>query len=250
MNEIDAMRLLAEANPVQAEDLAPVGTPSSVGRRLPRRPLAVVLVLAAVAAVGTFAFSGSSSGVRDRVHGHVPDQYEGGIAQVPGTGWQGPTGGTGPTPANGGQCCVGTTGSRGTGGRPSHEGSHDVSFKFNRSEGALSSVDVSVFVYPKRSFKIEVRYLGPRGDYLQGGYPVVYRMDVSADSLSQGTGGVGPSGAMGPGGKVSWDWSGTLSVSDWKGGCKSGDYEIDWDFGTSKDFRIDTSTDTFSCTGN
>lgn len=247
----DILTQLAEANPVHEHDLTPLDVPTRFARRVPSRRLSASLATAVVAAgalVGVFAFNGSNSG-----HGFNLGQGSGhhregvqGEGPFRGTGGTGPTGLIGPTGVNGPTGISG--GPRPP--RPINRDGHDVSFRFNRTGGALNSVDLSVSVYPKRDFKIEVRYLGPRGDYLQGGYPVVYRADISASSLSPGTGGVGPSGRMGPGGRVSWDWSGKLFPRDWSGGCKSGDYEIDWDFGSSRDFRVDTSTDTFSCRGN
>jgi len=64
VNEIDAMRLLAEANPVRAEDLGGFSLPDSVlaGRRPRRRFVLATAVLAgAIAAslIGAFAFGGS-----------------------------------------------------------------------------------------------------------------------------------------------------------------------------------------------
>ncbi len=233
MNELDAMRRLAEANPVEAHDLTTLDLPGRSAKRLPRRRLGLALAIATVAAalVSVFAFTGSDSHHRTRAEGRIFV-----FSQVP----HGATGGTGPTGASG----------SGVGPRPgtSNAGSHDVFFRFNRSGGALSSVDVSVWVFPRRGFKLEVVYLGPPGDF-SSAHPV-YRTHVSADSLSPGTGGVGPSGAMGPGGHVSWDWSGTLSPRDWPGGCQGGDYEIDFDFGTTRDFRVDTSSDYFHCSGS
>lgn len=64
MNERDAMTLLAEANPVRVEDLAPLDRPDLARRRRPSRRLvvAIAVLVTAVAAslIGAFAFGGAS----------------------------------------------------------------------------------------------------------------------------------------------------------------------------------------------
>lgn len=64
MNENDAMRLLADANPIRAEDLHPLNSPPLTRRRAPSRPLflAIALVVATAAAslIGVFAFGSST----------------------------------------------------------------------------------------------------------------------------------------------------------------------------------------------
>lgn len=126
MNEIDAMRLLAEANPVEAHDLASVELPVRFARRGPHRRLGLAVVLAAVAAgalVGVFAFNGSDSANR-RVHGDIPRLEEpahiGGPTGANGANGparpidpttayyrDGPTGANGPTRTNSGSGTAG-----------------------------------------------------------------------------------------------------------------------------------------------
>jgi hypothetical protein len=112
-------------------------------------------------------------------------------------------------------------------------------------------MDVSVWEFQKTGFKLEVRYLGPRGDYLQGGYPVVYRMTRWGASMSPTTGsvGVGPSGRSGPG-PTAYTWSGSLTPGDWSPGCQRGDYEIDMDYGAAGSFSMDAGSNGFACVAN
>jgi hypothetical protein len=91
MNEIDAMTLLAKANPVQVEDLTPLDSPGRVAGRLPIRRLSLAIAAVAVIATATalatvYSLDGSNDG--RRVH------HRGGLGQmlIP----QGATGGTGP----------------------------------------------------------------------------------------------------------------------------------------------------------
>lgn len=63
MSDVDVIALLAEANPVLADELAPIGFPALVRRSPARRiALAVALVIAVLGAtlVGIFAFGGNS----------------------------------------------------------------------------------------------------------------------------------------------------------------------------------------------
>lgn len=64
MNETDAMKLLAQANPVRAEDLAAFELADPIRRRHPNRRLAVAIAVVATAAAasvfGAFVFGGSS----------------------------------------------------------------------------------------------------------------------------------------------------------------------------------------------
>jgi len=38
--------------------------------------------------------------------------------------------------------------------------------------------------------------------------------------------------------------------NDWIGGCKTGDYEIDLDWGVTSPFAVDASSDSFRCPEN
>ncbi len=247
----DVLAQLAEANPVQAEDVMSLALPERFTHRLPNRRLSAAIVgvaLVAAALVGVFAFNGYNS-----IRGHVVRGQ--GNGDIPRTGirprLQGPTGANGPTGSEG-PIRLGPTGARGSTGSvgPGSEGP-GLSFGFlHRTDGSLKSFGVSVWEFQKSGFQLEVRYLGPRGDYLQGGYPVVYRTTVPAASMSPTDGpvGVGPSGRNGPG-PTAWTWSGKFSPGDWSHGCQDGDYEIDVDWDATGSFAIDASSDSFSCTG-
>jgi hypothetical protein len=63
MSERDVMTLLAQANPVQVDDLVPLDFPDLARRRVPSRRLvlAIALVAAAASLVGVFGFGGHAS---------------------------------------------------------------------------------------------------------------------------------------------------------------------------------------------
>ena len=102
---------------------------------------------------------------------------------------------------------------------------------------------------PEDGLPLVVRYLGPPGDY-NSPYPVVYRMQDFGRQPVVGDWRGWPVWRDGSGGRVSWDSSVTLSVRDWRGGCQSGDYEIDFDSVAVGRFKSDASTDTFRCSGS
>ncbi len=259
----DALAQLAEANPVRAEDLTPLGLPDRFApRRVPRRRLgaAVAITAAAVAVVGAFAFHGFSS-----VSGHGRlGQGNGDIPRLGRIGDRLPLGLIGPTGAAGanglgvtgseGPVRPGATGQVGPSGSnrpPDPHGARLTSVGFDRTgaDGALKGVGVTVSRLRQTGFQLEVRYLGPPGNF-KAPYPVVYRTTVLPRDLSLTTGpvGVGPSGGSTPG--AAWTWSGRLDPGDWRGGCQSGDYEIDIDWDAGGAFSIDVSTDYFQCTGS
>lgn len=103
MNEFDAMRILGEANPVQAQDLAPLESPARVTQRRLNRRLVAAIAIAAVAAAalaGVFAFNGSDP-VRGGF-GHIHHQGPTGANGPTGVyGLQGPSGENGPTGGRG-----------------------------------------------------------------------------------------------------------------------------------------------------
>jgi hypothetical protein len=276
MNETDAMTLLADANPVHADDLAPLATPGRYTARRANRLLVAVVALAAVSAAlaGTVWLTGSPAGHRDRARnalGQFPVGLLGPTGAVGATGAQGPTGDTGPTGPTGPTGDAGPTGATGATGAGGGEGGihsgvtggggptgdqgptgpdgtpkSGLAFihRFAHGDKTLNSLTIAVWGPKPRSFKVEVRYLGPRGNYLQGGYPVVYRARVSPADGSPVTSGVGPTGK----GTGTWLWSKTLSpASDWSGGCKTGDYEVDVDFSAQRAFELQFSSDTFRC---
>jgi len=108
MNERDAMKLLAEANPVQERDLRPLDVPDRFTRRVPNRRLSLAIAIAAVAVAslaGVFAFNGSGSGQGRSSNGN-PRGFgglgrigpTGAIGAIGPSGAIGPTGPTGPIP--------------------------------------------------------------------------------------------------------------------------------------------------------
>jgi len=101
MNERDVMTLLAKANPVQEDDLAPLDVPDRFARRLPNRRLSLAIAVAALAAAalaGAFAFNGHA------VRGLTGATGPVGVGCMGPTGATGPTGSTGPTGASSPAC--------------------------------------------------------------------------------------------------------------------------------------------------
>jgi hypothetical protein len=246
----DLLAQLAEANPYPVDDLTPLDRPDRFARRrLPYRRLALVLAIAAVAAalVSAFVFNGSNS---VRVHVGRGLTRIGDIPRMP---LLGPTGAKG-VGSTEGPIRLGATGASGPSGANGPAGQHDpglsVGFDRTGAGGSLKSVGVTVWEFQKTGFQLEVRYLGPPGNW-KAPDAVVYRTTVSPGEMSSTTGsvGVGPSGRNGPG-PTAWTQSVKLDPGDWSGGCRSGDYEIDVDSDAGGTFSTDTSTDYFHCTGN
>lgn len=261
----DVLAQLAAANPVRAEDLMPLGLPDRFAHRpLPRRRLgaAVAIAAAAVAVVaGAFALSNDHS-VRGQARrgsgiGDIPRRLmhgPTGAAGVGATGMIGPSGSSGPTGSEGPLRTHGGTGATGPSGAtdPAGQQGPGLSFGFDRTgpDATLKAVGVTVWEFEKTGFQLEVRYLGPPGNY-KSPYPVVYRTTVLPGDMSSTTGsvGVGPSGRTGVG-PTAWSWSGRLNPGDWRGGCQRGDYEIDMDWDAGGTFSTDASSDSFHCTKN
>ena len=101
-----------------------------------------------------------------------------------------------------------------------------ISVQFNRNGATLESVDVTVTDREKAGIQLEV-FWGSPGSF----GPNVYRGWVSAADTSSGT------------------WSGTLSPSDWKGGCQDGVYWIGVDVDLGPGFDVDFKSEQFSCSG-
>src|SRR5579885_335094 len=110
MNERDAMRLLANANPVKESDLMPLESPAGFKRRPPSRRLAIAVAgfgAVAAAVAGVFAFNGSASrglvsglppaGSENTGNSHAYNSASPHKVSVGATGLAGPTGSTGPT---------------------------------------------------------------------------------------------------------------------------------------------------------
>jgi hypothetical protein len=248
----DVLAQLAEANPVHAEDLTPLDPPDRFAhRRWPHRRLALVgaFAVGAAAVLGAFAFGGSNSGRNHVGLGQVGDIPRFGLHGP--TGAAGVTGGGGATGAEGPlrQGVTGTSGPSGANGPAGRQGPGlSVGFDRTGDGGTLKAVGVTAWEFQKTGFQLEIRYLGPPGNW-KAPYPVVYRTTVSPGAMSSTSGsvGVGPSGRSGPG-PAAWAWSGRFTPADWRGGCQSGDYEIDLDWDVAGAFGIDTSTDSFRCT--
>ena len=285
MNEIDAMALLAQANPVQEEDLMPLNVPDRLTRYRPnpwlRRAVAVVALAGAAWLVG-MALNGLThvTGPTGATGPTGPQGPAGAQGLTGPTGATGPTGIIGPTGANGPTGPQGPTGGGGSGGPASHWGPAagtgptgstgptgdqgpngavgptgavgPISVTFNRSGATLNAVDVTVNKgYANRSIHLEVRH---RAAHDSSGYTTVYFA------------GLDPAGSVAlparklPAGVPLSPWSGTLSPSDWAGGCQSGIYWVYVTFGVAKadnddkdepdgdDFRS-VPSGSFSCTG-
>jgi hypothetical protein len=126
MNEMDAMALLAKANPVQEGDLMPLDIPDRFARRRPNRRLSRAVAVVALAGAGLLLGSAlnslttgtgptSSKGAYGRQHGHGV-RLPGPTGATGATGAAGPTGAIGPTGtmgATGGQGPTGSTGPTG-----------------------------------------------------------------------------------------------------------------------------------------
>jgi hypothetical protein len=164
MNEPDAMRLLAQANPVQAEDLAALDMPEAFARRAPSRRLTLAIAAVAVAAslVALLSVHGFGRTAAPRTHGGPigatgatgptgPQGPTSATAIQGPTGAAGPTGPQGPTGANG---LTGPTGSVGptgpvgpTGRRGVFQSDGTLSLRFSSglySMGVDSDLDGSV----------------------------------------------------------------------------------------------------------
>jgi hypothetical protein len=247
MDEIEAMKLLAGANPVQPDDLTPMVMPDRVSRsradRRVRVAVGVVALAGAAALLGSglnhlaaqtarHSYGGLTNG--SAVIGDLP--LVSGLTNGGGR-LQGATGGTGPTGPHGPTGRTGVTGPDGYMGRGS------LATRFHRNDVRITSIGVSAWDYKPEGFTLRVIYFGPRGDY--GRNQVVYQEVVSADDMAPLTGKVGPLGrqVVGPTGPTARIWSTTLDPNDWIGGCKLGDYEID-----IRNFGVDS--DTFSCVTN
>ena len=238
MSEIDVMALLARANPVQADSLAPLDIPDRLTGYRPdprlRRTIAIVALAGAAWLLGMALNGMSDSGrvVRSGVPGGPEVQGSTGASGTTGltgvTGFGGPTGPTGPTGPNG------PTGSTGPTGLPGPTGSKgptggvvpsrppvvlgEAQATFDRSGGVLHSIDLKVRDYTGLGFTIEVDYEGPPGHWEHS--HVVERIRVEPSSMTPVTG-------VGSAGRVAWVWSGKLHPSEWSGGCQSGaDYFI------------------------
>jgi hypothetical protein len=263
MNENDVMALLANANPVQAQDLTPVALREGLERPRAdgRRSLAMAIVVLAAAALAVSASNDSISrqtlhagdymgatGVRGATGANGYTGANGATGKSGPTGPVGLTGAAGATGANGATGARGATGSTGpTGAGPTGAyggtgaggptgrsgptgatGPRDaVSIHVNRTGDTLDSLDVTVTEGGKDGIKIRLFHRAS-GDTES---TVVYSGWVSEDDMA------------------SRSWSGTLSPSDWKDGCQSGDYWIGVDFDLASSFDSDIVSERFSCTG-
>ncbi len=87
MNETDAMRLLAEANPVRVDDLAAMEMPDSIlvrrraGRRLALAAVAALLAALAASLIGVFVFGQSTRSMEPVING--PQQGLGTLGDLP-----------------------------------------------------------------------------------------------------------------------------------------------------------------------
>ena len=273
MNEHDAMRLLAKANPVQANDLTPLAVPDLFTSRVPSRRLNRAVAVVALAAFGWLlgtAISGLSSGpeaspiTRGWPHGVGPGATgaQGSTGPAGATGAAGPTGATGPTGLNGPTGATGLTGPTGavgptgvagptgangaTGNRgptspQGPSGGHgSPSGPRHKGEGTISlqlnrsgTTLDSVDVSVTEYRKIGIKLEVSYTAPGETSHTVVYRGWVAVADLDVGDG--------------EYTWRPRLSPSDWTGGCQSGTYRINVDVDLYHSWDTDFSSETFSC---
>ena len=231
MNERDVMALLANANPVHEQDLTPVDVPR-FARRAPNRRLivaiAIAVVVAAAALTAALAFNGSNSSQRLSLP-RGPRGLLGPTGAAGATGANGATGGNGPTGLQGATGANGSTSPQGPSGAlgPTGANSRGIWINVHRSGGVASAVHVTLTGSNKYGIRVRVRYLGPRGDYISP-YLVVYQTHIAATGVAR-------------------IWSHTLHPDQWRGGCRRGDYEVDYDSYDGNRFVFGGSSDNFLC---